>query len=460
MDENEKTKKIFYLFIMNHCPLKIMMLILFTGYAGMGCLNTRIRVEGNRLDRHIKKTEIAGQNFSGFVLINPESGKTLYEYQGDRFFTPASNTKIFTLYTAKKILGDSIPSLTTGTRNDTLYFTGLGDPTFLHPDFKTHPSFNFLADKDMPLIYVPGTLYDNRYGPGWAWDDYPYYFSAEKSSFPVFGNTIHVSRSRGSAETCIIPRILENTIEINPDTVNERLAGTITIGRYENENRFSLFYKEPVDSFDVKIPFIVDERLIRDLLEDTLNREVLLGEKFPDIWQNIIYSQPVDSLLRPMMTESDNFFAEQLLLMCGFVLFDSLDSEKTIRYAASNFFPHLSSEMFWIDGSGLSRYNQFTPHAMAGVLSMIYLEYGKEFIAGIFPEGGVSGTMKNNFPELKNFVRAKTGSMSHVYNLSGFLVTKKGKWLIFSFMNNNFTRPSSEIRREITRILLAVKNRF
>jgi D-alanyl-D-alanine carboxypeptidase/D-alanyl-D-alanine-endopeptidase (penicillin-binding protein 4) len=254
--------------------------------------------------------------------------------------------------------------------------------------------------------------------------------------------------------------MLENNIEINPDTTTTHLPGTLIIGRDEHVNTFSLFYKEPVDSLDVKIPFIVDDSLVRDLLEDTLNREVFFGAKFPDIWQNIIYSQTVDSLLRPMMTESDNFIAEQLLLMCGYVLFDSLESEKTIRFAESNFFPHLSREMYWIDGSGLSRYNQFTPHAIAGVLSMIYLEYGKEFIAGIFPEGGVSGTMKNNFPELKNSVRAKTGSMTHVYNLSGFLITNKGKWLIFSFMNNNFTRPSSEIRREITKILLAVKKRL
>jgi hypothetical protein len=55
MDENEKSKKIFYLFSMNHYPLKILILVLFTGIAGTGCVNTRIKVEGLRLDRYIQQ---------------------------------------------------------------------------------------------------------------------------------------------------------------------------------------------------------------------------------------------------------------------------------------------------------------------------------------------------------------------------------------------------------------------
>ena len=161
-----------------------------------------------------------------------------------------------------------------------------------------------------------------------------------------------------------------------------------------------------------------------------------------------------------MMIESDNFFAEQILLMCSNVLFDSMATEKAINFAESNYFSDCSEEMYWVDGSGLSRYNQFTPHAILHVLKKIYLENEKKYISDIFPIGGISGTMKNNFHDLNSFVIAKTGSMSHVYNLSGYLITQKGKWMIFSFMNNNFTRPSSEIRKEIEKILLLIKNKY
>jgi serine-type D-Ala-D-Ala carboxypeptidase/endopeptidase (penicillin-binding protein 4) len=251
------------------------------------------------------------------------------------------------------------------------------------------------------------------------------------------------------------PKLWNKSIEIYPDTATVHRPGTIDAGRDEYSNRFRLSYTEPVDSISEIIPFISDDRLICELLEDTLHRKVSLGEKFPDVWTDIIYSQPVDSLLRPMMVESDNFFAEQLLLLCSYVLSDSLEAEKTIRFAEANYFPELKDGMYWVDGSGLSRYNQFTPHAITGILRMLYLDYGKEFIRKIFPEGGVSGTIKKNFP---GSIVAKTGSMSHVYNLSGYLLTRRGKWLAFSFMNNNFTVPSSEIRREMVKVLLAVRD--
>ena len=440
---------------MNHYALKILIMALYTGLACTGCVSTRLRVDGIRLERYIQQTETAGKYFIGFVLTDPESGKTLIDYQGDRFFTPASNTKLVTLYASKKILGDSIPSIAAGIRNDTLFFTGLGDPTFLHPEFTKQPSFDYLAGIDLPLVYVPGVFHNNRFGPGWAWDDYPYYFSAERSGFPVFGNVIRINRPPGSMEFEIVPWTLGQNLEISRDTLSGHKPGTIEAGREEYSNRFRLSYTEPVDSIAEVIPFISDDRLICELLGDTLNREVLLGEKFPDVWKDIIYSQPVDSLLRPMMVESDNFFAEQLLLLCALVISDSLDAEKTIRFAETNYFSELTDGMYWVDGSGLSRYNQFTPQALTGILRMLYLEYGKEFIRGIFPEGGISGTMKKNFP---GFIFAKTGSMSHVYNLSGYVLTRKGKWLIFSFMNNNFTVSSSEVRKEMARILLAVRD--
>lgn len=422
-----------------------------------GCTATRISVEGIHLDKYLRTTEDSGRNFTGFLLMDPESGETLYSYHGNRFFTPASNTKIFTLYTSKKIIGDSIPSISTEILNDTLYFTGLGDPTFLHPDFDYQPAFNFLSSCKMPLVYVPGILYDNRFGPGWAWDDYMYTFSAERSSFPIYGNVVRIRKDN---ELNILPGVLTDSIRIVMDTAMRGNSGTIKASREEYGNRFSVIQNAHAGPFEVSLPFLSSHRLIRVLLEDTLRRKVPAGEKLPGIWKKIIFSQPVDSLLRPMMIDSDNFFAEQLLLMSAYVISDSLDAGKAIDYAETNIFPGVAEEMSWADGSGLSRYNKFTPRSVAEVLKMIYKDYGRDYIREIFPQGGVSGTMKNNFPDLKGIVWAKTGSMSNVYNLSGYLVTSKGRWLIFSSMNNHFTRSPVEVRKEIMKILLAISDRL
>ncbi len=434
--------------------------ILGVGMMLSGCLSTQIRIEGNSLKRHLENSEILKNSFSGFILYDPEKDKIIHDYHGHRFFTPASNTKIFTFYTGGKVLGDSLPSLAYVFYQDTLYFTGLGDPSFLHPDFDHQPALDFLLQTKLPLVYVANNFFDKRLGPGWAWDDYPFVYSTEKSAFPMYGNVARIIKTRMDSTIQIQPYIFKDLIEFKRDTSHLLNSGEINFEREEFKNQFLILYQELPDSIDEAIPFIHTDSLVKLLLEDTLKKTIYFKNQFPDGRKNIIYSQPTDSLLRPMMVESDNFFAEQILLMCSHVLYDTLSTEKVINFAALNYFSDISEEMNWVDGSGLSRYNQFTPHAILQVLKKIYFENGKEYISGIFPIGGISGTIKNNFRDLIPFVIAKTGSMSNVYNLSGYLITKKGKWVIFSFMNNNFRRPSGDIIKEIDNILMVIKNKF
>ena len=86
------------------------------------------------LNKTFNATEQRFQDHTGFVLYDPSKSKTIFDFNGDRYFTPASNTKIFTLYTALKILGDSVPALKYVQRNDSLIFWGTGDPSFLYKE--------------------------------------------------------------------------------------------------------------------------------------------------------------------------------------------------------------------------------------------------------------------------------------------------------------------------------------
>jgi D-alanyl-D-alanine carboxypeptidase/D-alanyl-D-alanine-endopeptidase (penicillin-binding protein 4) len=90
------------------------------------------------------------------------------------------------------------------------------------------------------------------------------------------------------------------------------------------------------------------------------------------------------------------------------------------------------------------------------LLQKIFIAYPQELILDIFPKGGESGTLKNNFKAKNPYIVAKTGSMSNVYNLSGYLITKKGKWLIFSFMNNNFEIHTTQVKQEMEKILMNI----
>src|SRR5215216_1148869 len=83
----------------------------------------------------------------GISIYEPATGKYLYNYQGDKYFVPASNTKLPTCYAAMKYLGDSLVGLRYGIpeekwyKEHTVIFQPTGDPSFLHADYKKQPVF-------------------------------------------------------------------------------------------------------------------------------------------------------------------------------------------------------------------------------------------------------------------------------------------------------------------------------
>lgn len=154
-----------------------------------------------------------------------------------------------------------------------------------------------------------------------------------------------------------------------------------------------------------------------------------------------------------MLQESDNFIAEQILLMSSKVLTDTLKADITLDYMKENHLQNLPDKVTWVDGSGLSVYNKFTPRAVVKLLEKISEEVPQKRLFQLLPAGGESGTLRNFYKAEEPYIYAKTGTISNVHTLSGYLKTKSGKVLIFSFMNNNYTVPSSEIKAGMEIIL-------
>jgi D-alanyl-D-alanine carboxypeptidase/D-alanyl-D-alanine-endopeptidase (penicillin-binding protein 4) len=173
-----------------------------------------------------------------------------------------------------------------------------------------------------------------------------------------------------------------------------------------------------------------------------------------------IYSRPLDSLLKPLMHRSDNFYAEQALLMVGKGLHQSFDDKKTIAYLLANDLADLAQKPSWVDGSGLSRYNLFTPENFTSILHKMYTSYSFERLQNIFPTGGeAGGTLTSNYKNLNGKIFAKTGTLSGQVALSGYLITKKGKTLIFSVLVNNHTTTASAVRKAVEQFIQVLYNK-
>ena len=400
----------------------------------------------------VSNSAVFRQNHTGFALYDLEKQETVAEYQADRYFTPASNTKLFTLYAGLCMLGDSIPALRYTTKGDSLIFWGTGDPSLLHPDMPASNVFAFLKNWRGHLFYYPHNYTGKRFGAGWSWADYADYYQAEISPLPLYGNVVRFTNNTVS------PRTFKDSLRTAAWSEKFKLA------RDEFANNFySMGW--PTKSFTEDLPFRVANSTMAYLLSDTLKKEVrlfpktALGSQF-----KTLYSLPIDTLYRRMLQVSDNMFAEQILLLCASQIDpnnEGIDATKAIEHVKKQFLADLPDEPIWEDGSGLSRYNLFTPRSVVKLLQKIHAKVPQqERLFGLMAIGGKAGTIRNQYKSKTPFVFAKTGSLANTYCLSGYLRTKSGKTLIFSLMNGAYIKKTAEIRAEVEKILTEIHEKY
>ncbi|MEN9298927.1 MAG: hypothetical protein RLZZ429_1240, partial [Bacteroidota bacterium] len=157
--------------------------------------------------------------------------------------------------------------------------------------------------------------------------------------------------------------------------------------------------------------------------------------------------------LRPMMHQSDNFFAEQMLLMVSDEILGVMNDRKVIDTLLKMHFSELTQKPNWVDGSGLSRYNLFTPMHFISLLQKMSQEFSWDRITTILPTGG-TGTLNNFYKPLQYKIFAKTGTLSGQVALSGYLITKKNRKLIFSVLVNNHQTSAVTVRRAVEAFLM------
>jgi D-alanyl-D-alanine carboxypeptidase/D-alanyl-D-alanine-endopeptidase (penicillin-binding protein 4) len=156
------------------------------------------------------------------------------------------------------------------------------------------------------------------------------------------------------------------------------------------------------------------------------------------------------------MHRSDNFFAEQSLLMVSQRMLNRMSDEQIIDTLLKTDFVDLPQQPRWADGSGLSRYNLFSPQDFVRILEKMKDQFGMNRIKVIFPSGG-EGTLASYYKQESGAIYAKTGTLSGVVALSGYLYTKKGKLLLFSTLVNNHRSSSTEIRKQIEKFLTHIR---
>ncbi|UAY51892.1 D-alanyl-D-alanine carboxypeptidase [Ferruginibacter albus] len=457
----------------------------------------------------------------GISVYDPIANSYLYNYDAAKYFVPASNAKLFTLYAGMKYLGDSLvglrykiiePIKPSTLKYDSFEFRIIptGDPTFMHPDFTNQPVKNFI--ENLPynrLIIHKSNWKATARSEYWSWGDFAESYCPERSAMPVHGNLLtfiwqdSINKDRIIANRQVDVHLRWKTsadFKLNPywfygygldrnyfdDFYRDRYNLLIDTGRYftlkkapADDAIWVIPSKEKVKQVDIpintegdRIISILNQQfknkhfdqvgykvLLKDGTFESQRQEFQYQESFKDSNLSVIHSQPSDSLFKLMMHRSDNFFAEQTLLMVSNEHLGYMNDEDIIDTLLKSDLKDIPQKPRWVDGSGLSRYNLFTPQSFIYILNKMKNEFGWERLKVILPTGG-EGTLKNYYHSDSSFIYAKTGSMSNNNSLSGYLITKKNKLLIFSILVNNFQGDATHVKRAIEQFLENIRDRY
>lgn len=412
-----------------------------------------------KLQQLVEFNEVFTNAHTGFSLYDVDYQLHLYGYNADRNFVPASNAKLLTFYVANRLLGHRAPAVFYQEFTDHIELWGTGYPLTLHPAFGAYDElYPWLARKTKPLVlnFPDGPGRVARYGAGWSWDDYNDGYVYERSGFPLYGNRLFLDLSPvdslGRQRLLGAPPSVSGALRREEDQ-------QATIRRTEFGNDFTVgpsFYGSR--RFPIERPLHISPGFLTNELAAALPQVRVTSGKnpypAPDQLSRLDASLP-DTVFRRLLQESDNFLAEQLLLQASAHRYGHPSAAKIIDYARDTLFPALGIDgIRWVDGSGLSRYNLISPREMTRIVLALDQEVGRDRLLALLPAGGESGTLKNRFDrESKPYVWAKTGSLSGVVCISGLLKTRRGKWLAFSFMHNNYVGSSSAYYGEMEKTL-------
>ncbi|MFZ9660744.1 MAG: D-alanyl-D-alanine carboxypeptidase/D-alanyl-D-alanine endopeptidase, partial [Chitinophagaceae bacterium] len=399
----------------------------------------------------------------GIAIYEPEKHKYIYRNNADRYFIPASNVKIFSCYVGMKYLGDQVPGILYAENDTALFLVPTGDPTFLHSAFQSQPVAAFIRDATKKIYINTNNWKTEKYGPGWSWDDYNDDYMAERSPMPIYGNIIKWYQVKSKKEEPQSPSdTIDTFIYSDPemdgsiDFGKPSADGRFRVSREWSQNNFTLFEGKEKNAM-VETPFVTNGiRSALQLIKDSLHKELIPQDMaFPEsIARSMqpLYSRPLDSLLKRMMYYSDNLFAEQVILMSSMMQLGVSNADLFLEHLLSKEFAALPDKPRWVDGSGLSRYNLFSPQDMVWILDKINMEIPWKRIETVFATGG-KGTLSRSFAADSTLIYAKTGTLSGVSALSGYIQTRKKRKLIFSIMINNHNSSSALIRNRFADLL-------
>lgn len=414
----------------------------------------------------------------GLKIVSLKNREVLYELNANSLFNPASNQKLFTGAVALSKLGENFPLATVvyvDPAYDAIFIRGFGDAVF---STENVDSLARIVQAKLPKgktwnVVGDVSYFDSEYwGYGWNWDDEPEAYQMFLSPLILNGNTIKLIAKPGrkagdKLEVTTDPLTSFVSIENNGVTAIDSITKELKLTRKWRERLNTLvvdgamLLKDREESYDLSL--WQPERYVTTLFAEKLQQYgVSVKNTGIDTMTFHAYevarlSHPLDSVVTYMNKVSDNLAAETLLKVLAAekkVHPGSAEAGATVvkEFLAENGVD--TNRIRIVDGSGLSRMDLTSPAVIVRLLETMYnSEHFNAFYKSL-PIAGNDGTIRGRFRRTtaEGNLRAKTGTLSAVTSLSGYVQTADGEWLAFSMMMMNYPYEARVYRRVQDRI--------
>lgn len=430
----------------------------------------------------------------GIYCQDADTGKILYERRGQELFPPASTTKLLTAAAALQILGPEYQYKTTLRMNKdqlkdsslkgNLYVQFSGDPSLTSNDL-----VQLIQDiKKIGIKHIEGDLViDNTrfnepyHALGWNWDSMNWYFAPPITTVILNENAIQLTldSNKPIGKKAAVSLELDETLKANLKqdltVVSEKEAESQCqiLVNMDDQNKINIGGCWPFKPSPNKIKLALKnpDSLAKQLILETLKSDniqlsgkILLGRSAPNTTSVIAshVSKPLSELLKPLLQDSNNIYAESMVKTLGFENYQKGTFQLgilAIQNALSKSTGIDFSKLKLVDGSGLSHYNAITPSQLGSLLYFIYHDDKiKTDLTRYLPVAGECGTLKGRDSlDIKGRVQAKTGSMMGVSALAGYVKTINNRDLIVVVMIDHFMgslKPIRDFECELCKILV------
>lgn len=426
-----------------------------------------------------------------YQIVEVESGKVLASMDPEKAMIPASNLKLLTTGAALLTLGRDFNFETRMIHSgDRLVIVGSGDPALGDPDLLTAMQMSIEAFIDLWVddvvasgitefseVVVDDRVFDREFvHPTWEADDLLYPYGAPVSGFNYFGNCLWFyawpARQAGQAPTFRVEPDVSSFLRVanNARTSSDpKATNQIYMMRPLDSNEFSMRgtirrsqavpMKITVNNPPALYGRMFAQRLRQRGVKVGASRTAGADDPMPFVGDPVgrPIRTPISTIITRCNQDSENLYAESLLKRLGHDVTDQPGSwsngSAVVRLILSKSLgPNPATQVHMTDGSGLSRENRVTADLLASWLALLGKDpQTSDVYINSMAQAGETGTLKKRFGnrDLDSAVRAKSGYISGVSCLSGYVISPANRKVAFSILVNDLRQGEVSVAKKL-----------